>query len=132
MLPNTYGKHSFRVLLVDRSEETRDLFANLFTSLGYEVETVATVAAALSSVPVFRPDAVFTSIFLPDGSGFELCAQLRRLPETAGARIVAITGYLAADASRLAVEAGFDRYLVKPVQLETILEALAPTAGQLH
>jgi CheY-like chemotaxis protein len=132
MLPNTYGKQPFRVLLVDRSEETRDLFANLFIALGYEVETVSTVAAALCTAPLFRPDAVFTAIFLTDGSGFDLCTQLRRMPETAGALIVAITGFLSPDSSRLAEEAGFDRYLVKPVQLETILATLHPGAGQTH
>jgi CheY-like chemotaxis protein len=111
-----------RVLLADRSEETRDLFATLLVGMGYEVQTVTTVGEALDCVPRFQPDAVFTAIFLPDGSGFELCAALRRMPETAGALIVAITGHQSPDAARLAQEAGFDHYLVKPVKLDIILD----------
>ena len=124
MLPNTCGKQPLRVLLVDRSEETRDLFVSLFAAMGHEVQTATTVGEALYCLALFQPDAVFTSIFLPDGSGFDLCAALRKIPQTAGALIVAITGHQSPDSDRLAYEAGFDHYLVKPVALDTILETL--------
>lgn len=124
MLPNTCGKQSLRILLVDRSEETRDLFATLFAGMGHEVQTVTTMGEALYCVSRFQPDAVFTSIFLDDGSGFDLCAALRKMPDMASALIVALTGYLAPDSARLAHESGFDHYLVKPVKLDTILETI--------
>ena len=124
MLPTTRGEQPVRILLVDRSEETRDLFAVLFSAMGYEVRTLTTGVEALAHAPLFRPHAVFTAIFLPDQSGFDLCAALRRVPATANALIVAITGQMLPDSARLAQAAGFDRYLVKPVQLETILETM--------
>ena len=126
MLPTTRGEPPFRVLLVDRSEQTRDLFAALLVGLGYDVRSVATALAALTLVPLFRPRAVVTSIFLPDRTGFELCRALRSMPETADARIVAITGHITHDSIALAKEAGFDHYLVKPVSFETILAAIQP------
>jgi two-component system CheB/CheR fusion protein len=128
MLPTTDGEPPFRVLLVDRSEETRDLFGSLLLSLGYEVRSVSTGSEALALVPLFRPRAVVTSIFLPDRSGFELCRALRSMPETADARIVAITGHITHNSIELAQEAGFDHYLVKPVNFETILAAIQPPA----
>lgn len=124
MLPTTRGEQPFRILLVDRSEETRDLFAALFTGMGYEVMTVNTGTEALAHAPLFRPHAIFSAIFLPDQSGFDLCAALRRMPATAKTLIVAITGHMLPDSARLAQEAGFDRYLVKPVQFETLLETM--------
>ena len=126
MLPTTCGEQPFRVLLVDRSEETRDLFTALLVSLGYDVKAVATGIEALVCAPLFRPQAVVTSIFLPDRSGFDLCTALRAMPEMAGARIVAVTGHTTPDAARLALEAGFDYYLLKPVALETLLAAIQP------
>jgi CheY-like chemotaxis protein len=135
MLPTTPGKQPFRILLVDRSEETRDLFASLFTGMGYEVMTLTTGTEALAHAPLFRPHAIFSAIFLPDQSGFDLCAALRRLPATADALIVAITGHRSDDAARLAHTAGFDHYLVKPVKLEAILATVEdigrPRAGRL-
>ncbi|MFC5461422.1 response regulator [Massilia niabensis] len=132
MLPNTCGKQSVRVLLADRSDETRDLFATLFAGMGYEVATVKSIGDALYCLPQFQPDAVFTAIFLPDGSGFDLCAALRRMPGTAKALIVAITGHQSPDSARLAQEAGFDHYFVKPVKLATILDTLQDLGARKH
>lgn len=100
------------------------MFAALFLTLGYDVRTVATATEALAWVPLFRPHAVFTGIFLPDQSGFDLCALLRKMPDSAGALIVAITGHMGADAAGRAAAAGFDHYLVKPVNLDAILATL--------
>lgn len=129
MLPTTCGGQPFRVLLVDRSEETRDLFAALFLSLGYDVKTAVTGSEALACVPLFRPHAVFCSIFLADQSGFDLCAALRRTPDSATALIVAITGFLSPDCARRARAAGFDEYLVKPVKLDAILATMCRIDG---
>lgn len=126
MLPNTCRKQPLRILLVDRGEETRDLFSSLFAGMGHEVQTATTVGEALYCLALFQPDAVFTSIFLPDASGFDLCAALRKIPETADALIVAITGHQSPDSDRLAREAGFDDYLIKPVALDSILNTLRP------
>lgn len=129
MLPTTRGEQPYRVLLVDRSKETRDLFTQLLLTLGYDINAVATGIEALICAPMFRPHAVVTSIFLPDRTGFELCKSLRAMPDMAQARIVAMTGHVAPDALRLAREAGFDDYLVKPVGFEAILAAIAPPSG---
>jgi two-component system CheB/CheR fusion protein len=95
--------------------------------MGYEVKTVTTGTEALAWAPLFRPQAIFTAIHLADQSGFDLCAALRRMPQMADVLIVAITGHLSRDCARLAREAGFDHYLVKPVKLEAILATLRPT-----
>ncbi|WP_168710000.1 response regulator [Massilia sp. Mn16-1_5] len=116
--------------MADRSEETRDLFAALFLSMGYEVKTVTTGTKALAWAPLFRPHAIFTAIHLPDQNGFELCAALRRMPQTANVLIVAITGHLARDCAQRARAAGFDHYLVKPVKLEAILATMGPWAAE--
>lgn len=129
MLPKTCGEQPFRILLVDRSEETRDLFSVLFTGMGHDIRAVATGLEALAWAPSFRPHVVFTAIHLPDQSGFDLCAALRRLPETAEALIVAITGYKPPDRLEQAHAAGFDHYLIKPVKLETLLETLDALRG---
>jgi CheY-like chemotaxis protein len=129
MLPSTCGEQPFRVLLADRSEETRELFAALFLSMGHEVKTVATGLDALTCAPLFRPHAIFTAIHLPDQNGFDLCAALRRMSATADVLIVAITGDNSPDSAQRAQEAGFDHYLIKPVRLDTILGTLRGPGG---
>jgi CheY-like chemotaxis protein len=54
--------------------------------------------------------------------GYEVAGKLRRLPDTANAMIVAVTGY-----SRLSEssKSGFDAHLVKPADFDTLMELLA-------
>ena len=52
--------------------------------------------------------------------------RLRARPETAGALIVAVTGYGQAEDRRRAQDAGFDDYLVKPVEFESLRAMLQP------
>ncbi len=49
MLPTTRGEQPFRILLADRSEETRELFTALFGGMGHEVRAVTTGTEALAS-----------------------------------------------------------------------------------
>jgi CheY-like chemotaxis protein len=71
---------------------------------------------------------VFLDIGLPSMDGYEIARRLRSFPETANARLIALTGYGQAEDMRLAAEAGFDAHLTKPVNLEPLMALLAPAA----
>ena len=58
--------------------------------------------------------------------GYELAARLRELPGLAGLRLIALTGYGQESDRRKSREAGFDRHLVKPVDID-ILEVAMET-----
>jgi CheY-like chemotaxis protein len=63
-------------------------------------------------------------IGLPDMDGFELATAIRQLPGGDRIRLVALTGY-GGEANAVAAEAaGFDLYLVKPVEIDELLEKL--------
>jgi len=70
-------------------------------------------------------------IGLPGMDGNELARRLRAQPENADALLVAVSGYgQEADRSR-ALAAGFDRYLVKPVDLQALHGVLAEARSDL-
>jgi two-component system CheB/CheR fusion protein len=71
---------------------------------------------------------VLCDIGLPDMDGFAVAQELRRLPATAKARLIAVTGYGQEEDQRRTQEAGFSHHLVKPVDPErlcSLLEGLA-------
>ena len=120
----TYApEQPLRVLLVENDEGFLEVFAAVLSALSYTVYTATTVTEALSVVPTFRPDAIFVLVRFTVGVAVELCAQFRRMPEAAMAVIVAITLYGVSrdDAHMLTA---FDKHLVMPVQLATLLESL--------
>ena len=71
------------------------------------------------------PELCLLDIGLPDINGNDLARGLRALPHTARATLVAVTGYGRREDREQAMEAGFDHYFVKPVDMEKLLALIA-------
>jgi len=118
-----------KVLLVDDHRDSADSMAWLLQTFGCEADVRFDAASALASVESLKPDVVFLDIRLPDMPGTEVCRRLRTLESMAGTTLVALTG-ATDDRTLLSVrEAGFDRTLTKPVELDDILEVLRGAAS---
>jgi signal transduction histidine kinase/ActR/RegA family two-component response regulator len=120
--------HALRVLVVDDNEDAGEMLGLYLETAGHQVTVVQSAQAALASAEAEAPDVCLLDIGLPDMDGNELARRLRRLPQTASATLIAITGYgQDADRARTAA-AGFDHHFVKPVDMEALLGVLAPSA----
>jgi PAS domain S-box-containing protein len=104
-----------RVLVVDDNRDAADSIADLLRLERHTVQTAYSGAAALGVARVFKPDVVFLDIGLPGMDGYEIARRLRTFPETAGARLIALTGYGQAGDRERSRAAGFDAHVVKPV-----------------
>lgn len=123
MPPNTVAP--MHILLVEKDDEIRKLFATCFEGAGYTVSATTEPVKALEMVKLKIPDAIFSSIFFYGMDGFELCRQLRAMPETVATMIVALTGYSENGIEEKIEKAGFDKYLLKPVSIHVLLSLLA-------
>src|SRR3990172_1981116 len=77
------------------------------------------------------PELILLDVHLPDLSGLEVCARLRRTPTLAAAKIVMLTAAAQEDDVARGLAAGADHYLTKPfspVRLLALVEHLAPQA----
>ena len=66
-----------RVLVVDDNEELLDLVGRSLTSDGHDLVFATTVGQALSKLQAMHIDLMVLDLGLPDGSGVQLCRQLR-------------------------------------------------------
>jgi two-component system CheB/CheR fusion protein len=114
-----------RILLVDDHEDSAHAMAHLLRHAGHVVTTAHTLAGALVlGTAGAAPDLLLCDIGLPDGDGCEL---LRRLRAFYGGRelpAVAVTGHGDEWVERCR-DAGYGRFLVKPVAFGELLEAVA-------
>lgn len=102
-----------RVLLVEDDADLADAYRLVLDARGWEIEAVDTAASALSRLEDDAPDVVVADLGLPDLSGPEMVARLRRsVPD---ARLVVLTGEAGEATRRRCLKAGADDYLVKPV-----------------
>lgn len=113
-------RRSFRILIVDDNVDAAESLAMLQELRGHVTRVAHNGPAGLLAAEEFEPDVVLLDIGLPGMDGYEVVRRLRTMPRMAAAFVVAMTGYGSADDRRLAQEAGFDRHLVKPADLETL------------
>jgi signal transduction histidine kinase/CheY-like chemotaxis protein len=115
------------VMVIDDNKDAADALALLLNAYGYEVSIAYTAESALEQVTELTPHAFLVDIGLPEMDGYELAGRLRNLPRFAKSALIAVTGYGEKRDRERAVAAGFERHLVKPVQLPVILDALSET-----
>lgn len=117
-------QQAMKVLVVDDNVDAADSIALLLTLDGFETRSVHGALAALDTVSTFKPDIILLDIGLPVMDGYEIAQKLRSSIPVEEMRIVALSGYgQQADRER-AARAGFDEYLVKPVEPSTLSEFL--------
>jgi len=126
------GGASHRILIVDDNVDFADTLATLLRQLGHQVRVSHSADEALGVAPAYDADIAFLDIGMPGTSGYELARKLRSRPETARAVLVAITGYGQEKDRALARDAGFDRHLMKPVELSTVVSILEEFAAAAH
>ncbi len=119
---------SRRILVVDDRPGTAAALGVLLRMFGHEIRTAVDGREALRVAEQFLPDVVLLDIGLPEMSGYDVAQALRRMPEMAGAVLVAITGYGQEVDRARSKEAGFDYHLVKPVDRASLRELLASAA----
>jgi CheY-like chemotaxis protein len=122
--PGPAGERPLRILVVDDNVDAADSIALLLTIDGFEAHSVHGAMAALDTVVSFKPDVVLLDIGLPVMDGYEVAQRLRSRIPIEQMRIVALSGYgQQADRER-ATRAGFDDYLVKPIEPTLLTEFL--------
>ena len=117
-----------RILVVDDNKDAAESMAILLELWGHETLRAHDGAKALELGARYHADVIFLDIGLPGMDGYEVASRLREMPETAGAVLIAVTGYGQEEDRRRSRRAGFDRHLVKPVAPESLQRLLAECA----
>ena len=120
------------ILVVDDVLDSRCLLRDLFSSMGLPVDTASSGDEAVARWEAARPDVVWMDLRMPGMSGWEATRRIReREAELGGPRTTLIA--LTASAMNLDVEglreAGFDDWVLKPIQELILFEKLASHRG---
>jgi len=113
-----------RVLLVEDSADVRRMLRLRLELDGHEVHETEDGITGLAEALGLQPDVAIIDIGLPGLDGWELGRQLRATEAGRRMILVAISGYGQLEDQQLSREAGFDVHLVKPVDLDTLTEAI--------
>lgn len=122
------GAEPVRLMIVDDNVDAARTLANLLEAKGHHVSVMANAHSALEE-SLRRPLPLYIlDIGLPDVDGYELARRLRAAPATAGAVLVALTGYGQMHDQAMAFAAGFDHHFVKPIDIAALDRILLEVA----
>jgi CheY-like chemotaxis protein len=114
-----------RVLLVEDNPMAARSLHMFLAGEHHAVEVAHSGPAGIAAARRFRPEVVLCDIGLPGSDGYELVRTLKREPGMEDVHWIAVTGYGLESDRRRAREAGFDRHLTKPVDLDELHAILA-------
>ena len=115
------GEHA-RILVVDDDESIREVLKAILEDEGYTVESVDTAKKAIQKTKRKIYNLALIDVRLPDMEGIELLTKMS--DTTPKMRKVIITGYPTLQNAVEAVNKGADVYIVKPFDMEKVLETI--------
>ena len=109
-----------RALIVDDNRDAADMLSSALTALGHTTQVAYDGPSALKLLESFSPNVALLDIGLPVMDGHELARRFRSDPRLQELFMVALTGYSQEHDRDLALQAGFDVHLVKPVDIHRL------------
>ncbi len=114
-----------RLLLVDDRWENRSVLVNLLAPIGFEMVEAEDGQQALEKLQEQPFDLVITDLAMPVMDGFELLRQVQQCPNLQDQKIIVSSAYVSKPDQELAMKAGANLFLPKPINAEKLFQLLA-------
>jgi two-component system cell cycle response regulator DivK len=119
-----------RVLVVEDNEKSMKLFRDVLRATGHDTLEAGSGEHAVELALAYRPALVLMDMQLPGIDGVEALSRLRGDERTAAIPVLALTAQAMEGDRERFLEAGFDGYLSKPVDVTELLRVVADYCGR--
>ena len=106
---------SAKILIVDDEPNVLRMVSYTLHAEGFEVITAQNGAEAISKAQTEAPELILLDVMLPDMSGVEVCAQIRKMQETIDIPVIMLSALAQVPDKIKGLEAGADEYITKPI-----------------
>lgn len=133
-LPQNQRLKGVRVLIVDDDADSLALLEVVLQPTGAELRQAQNMQAALDILEIWRAHVLVSDIGMPEGDGYELMRRVRQMcnAEKFWLPAVALTAYASAEDRMMALAAGFQMHVTKPVEPAELITVVASLAGRLN
>ncbi|MBK8024665.1 MAG: response regulator [Chloroflexi bacterium] len=114
--------NSWQVLVVDDEPDNLEVVAETLEYLGAQVKTAQNGQEALEALEAFMANLILTDLSMPVMDGWQMRANAKRNPAFAEVPIMALSAHAIVGDRERAIEAGFNGYITKPVNINTLLD----------
>ena len=110
-----------RILIVEDTEDNRQIVGDLLSSVGYELIEAVDGLQGVAAAEREKPDLILMDIQLPGIDGYEAIRRIRAIPAIAKTPIIAVTSYALSGDEAKTRAAGCDGYVAKPFSPRQLL-----------
>jgi two-component system, cell cycle response regulator DivK len=107
----------WRVLLVEDNYDNFEMVRFLLERAGYTVVGARNGREAVTAAREHKPDVILMDLSLPEMDGWEAAREIKNDPTIAGIPLIALTAHTLPGDRQKAMEAGFDNYISKPINV---------------
>ena len=115
---------SHKILVADDNAASRELIREVLEMSGYDVMEAADGVDAVHLAREGAPDLVLVDIQMPRLDGYGVLRELRADARFSGLRVVALTAFAMQGDRVQALDAGFDGYITKPVEIVALRQEI--------
>jgi two-component system cell cycle response regulator DivK len=112
------------ILIIEDNEMNMEIASILLESHQYHVLQAEDGEMGLELALIHKPDLILMDMHMPSKDGFELCALLKKNPETAHIVIVAFTALVLEEDRKRALASGCRGIIAKPIEVATFVQTV--------
>ena len=113
---------TWHILVVDDEQDNLEVVAETLEFKGATVRTAINGEEALSVLDDFQANLILTDLSMPVMDGWKMRYQIKTREALRHIPVLALSAHAIAGDQERALEAGFDGYLTKPVNIHTLLD----------
>ncbi|MDH5570827.1 MAG: response regulator [Gammaproteobacteria bacterium] len=120
------GKTSLRVLITDDDKQIRSYLQEFLQTVSTSIiiDTAENGFEAGQKLHTFKPEILLLDLMMPGLNGFEVCKLIKKNPDLSHIRIITITGYHSNENIGMALAAGAEICLAKPVDPDQLVKSM--------
>ena len=119
-----------RILIMEDDDDTQGMMRFLLEYKGYEVLVAKDGKHGLEIAHHDKPDLILLDLAMPEMDGWSVAHQLKRDPETKAIPVIAVTAYTMSSDRRMALNAGCDGFVSKPMNVPEFIAEIEKFLGK--
>jgi signal transduction histidine kinase len=119
-----YKGEQRKILVIDDLDNNRSVLIDMLQPLGFDLRTASTGKEGVAQAIDHPPDLFIIDLFMDDMDGFTVIHHLRARSEFHQTPMIATSASVSASNQQRSLQAGYDDFLAKPIQLEELLAQL--------
>jgi CheY-like chemotaxis protein len=123
------GEPDYRILIVEDKQDSRRLLLDWLSDVGFEVKGASNGREAIMLYQSWSPHLIWMDLRMPVMDGYEATRQIKALSKEEPPIIIALTGSAFEEERSTALTKGFDDFVRKPFQAETIFTKMTEYLG---